>query len=61
MGEKLGKKLWRATNITDRWTSTSIYHGNTPHIPDGSFDTSDLNGEDMYDGDVASHPDCDIL
>jgi hypothetical protein len=31
--------------IHDRWTS--ICHGNTPHIPDDSFDTSDLTMLDI--------------
>jgi hypothetical protein len=58
--KKLRKKLWWAMYLTDRWTS--ICHGNTPHIPDGSFDTSDLDAEDLKsDEDVVGLPGCEIL
>lgn len=44
----------------DKWTS--ICHGNTPHLPDGSFDTSDLDVEDLScDEDVGSLPGSEIL
>jgi hypothetical protein len=57
---KLRKKLWWVTYITDKWTS--VCHGNTPHIPDDSFDTSDLDVDDLsFDEDVTGVPGCDIL
>lgn len=58
--KKLRKKLWWMTYLTDRWTS--ICHGNTPHIPDDAFDTSDLDVEDLsYDEDVVGLPGCELL
>lgn len=58
--KRLRKKLWWAAYVTDRWTS--LCHGNHPHLPDDSFDTSDLNVEDLAcDEDVTGLPDCDIL
>ncbi|KAM5441122.1 hypothetical protein MferCBS31731_003910 [Microsporum ferrugineum] len=52
-GEKrLRRKLWWATYYTDKWTS--ICHGNPPHIHNGSFDTKDIEIEDLVsDEDVA--------
>ncbi|CZR60691.1 uncharacterized protein PAC_10587 [Phialocephala subalpina] len=53
--KKLRKKLWWATYVTDLWTS--ICHGQTPHIVDGTWDTSDLDINDlMSDEDVAGVP-----
>ena len=58
--KRLRKKLWWATYLMDKWTS--ICHGNTPHLPDGSFDTSDLDVEDLScDEDVGSLPGSEIL
>ena len=49
------KKLWWATYTNDIWSS--ICHGNSPHICDGSFDTSDLDLEDLAgDEDVLGLP-----
>ena len=57
---RLRKKLWWATYFTDKWTS--ICHGNTPHIPENSFDTSDLTIEDVAsDEEVAGLPGCDLI
>lgn len=50
--KRLRKKLWWMTYVTDLWTS--ICHGQTPHIVGGTFDTSDLDMDDlMSDEDVA--------
>jgi hypothetical protein len=58
--KKLRKKIWWATYVTDRWTS--VCHGNTPHISDDSFDTSDLDVEDLScDEDVVGIPGCEIV
>ena len=58
--KKLRKKLWWAVYLTDRWTS--ICHGNTPHLSDDSFDTSDLDMEDLLcDEEVTGLSGCDVL
>jgi hypothetical protein len=58
--KKLRKKLWWAAYITDRWTS--LCHGNHPHLSGDSFDTSDLEMEDLAcDEDVTGLPGCHIL
>ena len=58
--KSLRKKLWWATYLTDRWTS--ICHGNSPHILDDSFDTSDLNVDDLLcEEDVSGLSGSDIL
>ncbi|KAF3483551.1 fungal specific transcription factor domain-containing protein [Arthroderma uncinatum] len=52
--KRLRRKLWWATFYTDRWTS--ICHGNPPHIHNDSFDTRDIEIEDlMSDEDVGGH------
>lgn len=52
--KKLRRKLWWATYYMDRWTSVS--HGRPPHIQNGTFDTGDIEVEDLvYDEDVAGH------
>ncbi|KAG0651918.1 putative transcriptional regulatory [Hyphodiscus hymeniophilus] len=58
--KKLRKKLWWAVYLTDRWTS--ICHGSTPHILDDSFDTSDLDVEDLScDENVTGLLGCNIV
>jgi hypothetical protein len=58
--KKLRKKLWWAAYLTDTWTS--ICHGITPHISAESFDTSDLDVEDLScDEEVTNLPGCEIL
>lgn len=53
--KSLRRKLWWATYYTDRWTS--ICHGNPTHITESSFDTSDLDLEDLAaDEDVIGLP-----
>ncbi|KAJ9272880.1 transcriptional regulator family: Fungal Specific TF [Paecilomyces variotii] len=50
--KSLRKKLWWATFATDKWSSLS--HGNPSHIPQSSFDTSDITIEDLLvEEDVA--------
>ncbi|KUJ15951.1 uncharacterized protein LY89DRAFT_735093 [Mollisia scopiformis] len=50
--KKLRKKLWWATYVTDLWTS--ICHGQTPHIVEGTYDTSELDMDDLAsDEDVS--------
>ncbi|EGE07324.1 hypothetical protein TEQG_06232 [Trichophyton equinum CBS 127.97] len=52
--KKLRRKLWWATYYMDRWTSVS--HGRPSHIQNGTFDTGDIEVEDLvYDEDVAGH------
>ncbi|EZG09378.1 hypothetical protein H106_01583 [Trichophyton rubrum CBS 735.88] len=52
--KRLRRKLWWATYYMDRWTAVS--HGRPPHIRNGTFDTGDIEVEDLvYDEDVASH------
>ncbi|GAD93340.1 fungal specific transcription factor domain-containing protein [Paecilomyces variotii No. 5] len=43
--KSLRKKLWWATFATDKWSSLS--HGHPSHIPQSSFDTTDLSIEDL--------------
>ena len=58
--KKLRKKLWWAAYVTDKWTS--ICHGNHPHLSDESFDTSDLEMDDLAcDEDVTGLPGSEIL
>jgi hypothetical protein len=53
--KKLRKKLWWSTYITDLWTS--ICHGQTPHIVEGTYDTSELDMNDlMSDEDISNLP-----
>jgi len=53
--KRLRRKLWWATYVTDRFTAIS--HGNTPHLPLGSFDTAELEMVDLgEDEDVKEIP-----
>ncbi|EFR03377.1 hypothetical protein MGYG_06376 [Nannizzia gypsea CBS 118893] len=52
--KKLRRKLWWATYYTDRWTA--VCHGSPPHIHNSTFDTRDVEIEDLvYDEDMAGH------
>jgi hypothetical protein len=58
--KSIRKKLWWAAYMCDIWTS--ICHGNPPHIPADSFDTSDLNIEDLgLDENLLGLPGCYLL
>ncbi|KAH8803688.1 fungal-specific transcription factor domain-containing protein [Xylogone sp. PMI_703] len=53
--KRLRRRLWWITYSTDAWTS--VCHGQTPHIPGGSFDTLDLTIDDLSsDEDVTGLP-----
>ncbi|EHL01204.1 putative Uncharacterized transcriptional regulatory protein C25B8.11 [Glarea lozoyensis 74030] len=43
--KRLRKRLWWIAYINDVWTS--LCHGNTPHIQEGAFDTTELTMEDL--------------
>jgi hypothetical protein len=58
--KRIRKRLWWATYICDIWSS--ICHGNPPHIPADSFDTSNLSIEDLdSDENVLGLPGCYLL
>ncbi|KAK2871701.1 hypothetical protein FQN49_002909 [Arthroderma sp. PD_2] len=52
--KRLRRKLWWATYYTDRWTS--ICHGNPPHIHNNSFDTKDIEIEDLVSDEDVTGP-----
>ena len=53
--KSLQKKLWWATFVTDKWSF--LGRGNPSHIPQSSFDTTDLTLEDLLvDEDVLGLP-----
>jgi hypothetical protein len=58
--KRIRKRLWWATYMCDIWSS--ICHGNPPHIPADSFDTSNLSIEDLdSDENVLGLPGCHLL
>jgi hypothetical protein len=58
--KRVRKRLWWATYMCDIWSS--ICHGNPPHIPADSFDTSNLSIEDLdSDENVLGLPGCHLL
>lgn len=54
--KRLRRKLWWATYFTDRWTS--LCHGNPPHIHNDSFDTKDIEIDDITTGEDVTELQC---
>lgn len=53
--KSIRKKMWWAAFVTDKWSS--LGHGNPSHIPESSFDTTDLTLKDLLvDEDVLDLP-----
>jgi hypothetical protein len=58
--KRLRKRLWWITYVHDIWTS--ICHGNTPHLQQESFDTTELSMADLAsDEHVVGLPGCHLL
>jgi hypothetical protein len=58
--KRLRKRLWWITYVHDIWTS--ICHGNTPHLRQESFDTTELSMADLASDEyIVGLPGCHLL